>query len=82
MLLSQPEPTKPEDLNFKRNQGYFLVTVYDMPAVRQRMEYANAPVEVNITVPRYLVEWAKKKGIDLNEAFCDCLRDKQFELEA
>lgn len=58
-----PEPTKPEDLNLKRNQGYYLVTVYDMPAVRKRMEYENARLKLTLTSPGIWWNGRRTKGL-------------------
>lgn len=76
-----PEPSPVESVKLEENERCFLITTGFMPDVRKEIEEYNAPIEIKVTIPQFLADWVKEKGIDINKAVFECLDDKRFEME-
>lgn len=67
-----PVPTPAEKLVLRPSQFVREVTIH-MPPIREKIRAKNKTVDVTITLPQFIVEWAEEKEINLSHLVFDVL---------
>ena len=70
-----PEPSNVIGIQYEKNQALMLIEAV-MPLVRDAVD--NQHVKKNVTLPKWLEQIAKDKGINFSSALQDSLKEKLF----